>query len=379
MKKIISGALYCLLLFIYSASSLFVPTISDVNKNNTSIKCYTGIEQADIKVENIKNADIEVGSRFFELFFGKKRGGEEILLYPGGDAFGILINEEGVTVTEVTEGTRLHIGDRIIGINGAKISAKEDVEKILSSSCGEKLSLSLIRDNENISLSVLPKKIDGEYRLGVKLRSETAGIGTITFIDEKGDFFGGLGHGITDSTNDGYITIKEASVLDVTLGGCKRGEPGRAGELTGVLKREPRGTIYKNCECGVFGTFSAKRQFDCEPLAITKKEDVKCGSAKIISTVKNGYKEYYDIEIYDIDTSSEGSKSFKIKVQDPALIAITGGIVRGMSGSPIIQNGKLVGAVTHVMLNDPTEGYGIFIENMLNASDLTRNKLPMSA
>ena len=367
MKKTISRAVCCLLLFIYAISSLFVPNLTITN-NKTAIKCYTGISISEIEEKNIKTSDTQVASRFFELFFGDNKKKEEIKLYPGGDVFGILINEEGVTVTDVSDWTKLHIGDRIVEINGNKVNTREDIENILSNSLGEKLTLSIIRENDKISLSIIPKMIDGKYKLGVKLRSQTAGIGTITFIDEKGECFGGLGHGITDSTNDGYITIKNSSVLDVTLSSCKKGESGRAGELCGILNRESKGSIYKNCECGVFGTFSQKKNYDYEPLTIAKKDELKCGNAKIISTVKNGYKEYYDVEIHDIDTDANSSKSFKIKVTDPALIAITGGIVRGMSGSPIIQDGKLVGAVTHVMLNDPTEGYGIFIENMLNAA-----------
>ncbi len=365
MKKLLLKALCCLLLFIYAISALTGAEKLPINYISADAKCEVGIAAATADTVSYKKGDVAVGSRFFELLFGKDK--EEIRLCPGGDAFGILINEDGVTVTEVTEDSRLHIGDRIVRINGDEVFSGSDIENALCSSGGARITLSVIRNNEQINISTLPKKIDGEYKLGVKLRSQTAGIGTITFVDPKTHTFGGLGHGISDSLSDSFVSIKEASVLDVTLGSCKRGEPGRAGELTGVLKRDVRGSIYKNSECGVFGVLDESASTE-GALPICKRSELQCGSAKIISTVKNGYKAYYDIEIYDIDTSSLGSKSFKIKVTDPALIAITGGIVRGMSGSPIIQNGKLVGAVTHVMLNDPKEGYGIFIENMLNAS-----------
>ena len=155
----------------------------------------------------------------------------------------------------------------------------------------------------------------------------------------------------------------------VTLGACKKGMPGKAGEFSGIINRNTIGSIYKNTECGVFGKLEALPKASPEALPIARKASVKCGEAEIISTVKNGKTATYKIEITDIDRDSTGSKSFKIKVTDPTLIALTGGIVRGMSGSPIIQNGKLVGAVTHVMVADPTEGYGIFIENMLNTAN----------
>jgi stage IV sporulation protein B len=163
--------------------------------------------------------------------------------------------------------------------------------------------------------------------------------------------------------------MRDGEVCGAILGSVKRGEAGNPGELSGVLNKKHLGSIYKNSSSGVFGVFS---DFDRsrEAIPIGYKSEVKIGEAEIISTVKNGRKTNYKIEIYEIDESSTGSKSFKIRVTDPTLIALTGGIVRGMSGSPIIQNGKLVGAVTHVLINDPTTGYGIFIENMLNAVTL---------
>jgi stage IV sporulation protein B len=166
----------------------------------------------------------------------------------------------------------------------------------------------------------------------------------------------------------------------VILGGAVRGEAGAPGELRGVLTEKYLGTLEANTECGVFGTLTddALRTLteNSTRYAIAGRRQVHEGDATIISTVKNGRSGEYKITITDIDRGSDGTKSFRIKVTDEALIAMTGGIVRGMSGSPIIQDGKLVGAVTHVMVANPTEGYGIFIENMLNASVSTRNELP---
>ena len=153
-----------------------------------------------------------------------------------------------------------------------------------------------------------------------------------------------------------------------SLGGVTRGEIGKPGELSGILNKKHLGEVAINSECGVFGVLDSFDTQSREALPVGKKSELHRGEAEIISTVKNGKRQSYKIEITEIDKSSTGSKSFKIKVTDPTLITITGGIVRGMSGSPIIQDGKLVGAVTHVLVANPTEGYGIFIENMLSAA-----------
>jgi len=360
------------LLFIYLFS--LVGSGGDLPKEYK--ECYTGATVVS-RDTLIANDNIEVSSRLFELIFGKGNSdGKDVMLYPGGSAFGLMIKEDGVTVLGSSTCRALLAGDRIVMINGKEIDSAEDVEAALLASGGKRLEIDVIRCGERLRISVTPRLVDGKYTLGVTLRSQTAGIGTVTFIDPETNAFGGLGHGVSDASG-GYITVKEGAVCSVTLGGCKRGEVGHAGELTGVLKQTKLGTIDINSECGVFGTLDTLPDYCDKPLPAAKRGEVKCGAAEIISTVKNGKRATYGIEIYDIDQNSHGSKSFKIKVTDPTLIAITGGIVRGMSGSPIIQDGKLVGAVTHVMVANPTEGYGIFIENMLNAA--TQNQVQPKA
>jgi stage IV sporulation protein B len=168
--------------------------------------------------------------------------------------------------------------------------------------------------------------------------------------------------------------MESGDITGVILGGVHRGECGKPGELTGILTDEDLGDLTKNCECGVFGILDREDIKSTNILPVGAKGDVHEGEATIISTIKNGKTARYNVEIYDIDLNSQGSKSFRIRVTDETLKAMTGGIVRGMSGSPIIQNGKLVGAVTHVLIGDPTEGYGIFIENMLNAAQMPMAK-----
>ncbi len=334
-------------------------------------KLNTGTEEcfAEVSVcaECLKNEDVRVSSRFYELFKQREKKNEEIMLCPSGEAFGILIKEDGVTVSSSSASGILG-GDRIIKINGRECYECEEVYEAVKESGGAPLNVTLIREGREISVKTTPKYKNGEYRLGITLRSRTAGIGTITFIDPETLSFGGLGHAVSDAETGEPVTIKSGVASTVKLGACKKGEAGKAGELSGILGKNAIGTVDKNTECGVFGSLDTSPENLSSPIPIAKRGEVKHGGAEIISTIKNGKTATYKIEITDIDRTSEGSKSFKVKVTDEALIALTGGIVRGMSGSPIIQDGKLVGAVTHVMVADPTEGYGIFIENMLSAA-----------
>ena len=336
-----------------------------------SVSTYSNVSAS------IKDGDIKISSRLYELLFNKSKSkNERLYLIPGGDVFGIKIKEANVTVSSSKENSALKRGDKILAISGKEIKEPSDISEALRDSKGGAVNIDIIRGGEKMTLTVIPKCEDGEYKLGVTLKRAASGIGTVSFIDPETNLFGGLGHGVCDADNGGLVELAAGEVTGVILGGVTRGEIGKPGELSGVLSKKCIGNIYKNSDCGVFGTLE---NFDAEgitPLPVAKKKELKCGEAEIISTVKGGKKSSYKIEITEIDTTSTGSKSFKIKVTDPMLIALTGGIVRGMSGSPIIQNGKLIGAVTHVLINDPTTGYGIFIENMLNASVSTRNELP---
>ena len=372
MKRFIIGATSCLLLFIYVFNLVFCGGFYAKDENLGVLECYTDAVVSENKgcyTRTSKDTGVEVSSRLLELLFGKKKDtSSTVMLYPGGGVFGVHIVEDGVTVLAGSESRTFHAGDRIIAIEGVSVNGISDVEAAVRESQGKRISFDIIRGGERMTVSVSPTRVGEEYKLGIKLRSETAGIGTVTYVKPETLEFGGLGHGVTDAETGTPVSIKSASVKKVMLGGVKRGEPGKAGELAGVLKNDVRGDIKINCECGVFGSLSTLPDYCTEAVPVATRTEIKCGSAEIISTVKNGYRERYKIEISDIDITSYGSKSFKIKVTDPTLLAITGGIVRGMSGSPIIQDGKIVGAVTHVLVANPTEGYGIFIENMLEAA-----------
>lgn len=332
--------------------------------------CSQSQNPMDVYEESIPTLadDVRVGSRFWELLFGSDDSGEEeIFLLPGGDVFGVRIKQKRVTVTESRGVPALKSGDVILSINGEEVGSAGEIKSIIENSAGESLTIRALHKGNEIAVEVRPTLEDGKYRLGLVLRDSAAGLGTITFIDPKTGRFGGLGHGICDADSGEVIEMEGGDVCGVILGGIHKGENGKPGELYGVLTDRDLGDVDVNCECGVFGVMSNIPSSQ-QTVSIGRRDDVTEGEATILSTLKNGKTAEYKIEIYDVDHSSEGSKSFRIRITDETLKALTGGIVRGMSGSPIIQNGRLIGAVTHVLVADPTEGYGIFIENMLNVS-----------
>ena len=353
-------AFFSLLGSMCSASSPIEPTAASVETK------YITNENEAIEASR----EIEVSSRIYELLFKKKSEKEKTAyLIPGGEVFGIRIKEEHVTVTAANEGSALKRGDKILTVGKTVIKETRDVEEALSQSGGGTVNIGILRGGEKMTVTVVPKYDGEKYRLGVTLRQISSGIGTVTFINPETNEFGGLGHGICEAETGKPVDISTGEVTGVVLGGVTRGEIGKPGELSGLLNKKSFGEILENNECGCFGVLNSPDLAGREALPVGKKSELKVGEAEIISTVKGGKRQTYKIEITEIDTSSTGSKSFKIKVTDPLLITLTGGIVRGMSGSPSIQDGKLVGAVTHVLVANPTEGYGIFIENMLNAAN----------
>ena len=321
-------------------------------------------------------SDVRVSSRILEFLFGKgsaalkdKEGEAQAPLCPGGDIFGMRLKTGSVSVAG-SEVASIKAGDVISAINGKSVSTVEDVKAALKGFSGGELTLEILRGTERMTVRMTPERTGDEYRLGLSLRDGAAGIGTVTFYDPESGLFGGLGHAICSSDSQEPVKMTDGYVCGVILGGAKKGEVGKPGELCGVLTNDTHGELYSNTECGVFGKLDKDFLAERGTLTVAHRSEVHEGDATIISTLKNGKKAEYSVKLFDVDTSSVGTKSFKVKVTDEVLTALTGGIVRGMSGSPIIQNGKLVGAVTHVMVADPTEGYGIFIENMLNAAQM---------
>ena len=368
MKNVKNGMILVILMIYTFLNAAIIPAKAEIKNEAESTEAVERVEfSGETEALPALSEGVEVGSRILELFFGNKKNGEKKLI-PGGEVFGVKIKQNHVSIAESKGIPALSAGDIIISINGKSVSSAEDVRRAVAASGGESVTIRAKHNGADIGIEARPILCDGEYKLGLTLRDGAAGIGTITFIDPETATFGGLGHGICDGDTGDIVDMQSGVVCEALLGGVHKGEVGKPGELTGIIKDGEIGSLIANNECGVFGVLTEIPN-DTDAIPIASKDEITEGEATIISTIKNNKTQEYKIEIYDIDLSSSGSKSFRIRVTDETLKALTGGIVRGMSGSPIIQDGKLVGAVTHVMVADPTEGYGIFIENMLNAAE----------
>ena len=295
------------------------------------------------------------------------------LLVPVGRIIGLQLQDDTVTVAAFDDalGTcaknaGLCIGDEILSINGAAIDCAEDVRSALDA-CRGAVSLTVRRSGKTKELRMTPAQTEDGPRLGVYLRQGIAGIGTVTFFDPDTHRFGTLGHGVSDAKGI-LLHMRRGNAYEAKILSVQRGICGTPGQLKGSTDSpQVIGTLLKNTPQGVFGTTT--QNWAGNPIPTADWEELKTGPATIRSTVCGDGPREYSVEILKIYPKDRSDcRNFLLKVTDPDLLAITGGIVQGMSGSPIIQDGKLVGAVTHVLVNDPTRGYGIFIENMLDAA-----------
>ena len=264
----------------------------------------------------------------------------------------------------------LKSGDYIISFNQQKISCKQDLIEDLENLGQEAVTLLIKREDKAIPVSLSPVlDSSGKYKLGIWVRDDTQGIGTLTYITQSGEF-GALGHGISDVDTGDLLSVKGGNLYCAQILGVQKGEKGIPGELSGLIRYRNDnviGTISTNSKNGIYGTYTENSTDNVflKQMPVGYKQDLKTGPASVLCNVGNGVKEY-EAEITRIDMNHEdNNKSFVIHITDPRLLEITGGIVQGMSGSPVLQDGKVVGAVTHVFVQDATSGYGIFIENML--------------
>ncbi|MBQ8447918.1 MAG: PDZ domain-containing protein [Clostridia bacterium] len=306
-------------------------------------------------------------------------GEGEKTLIAAGVPFGVRLHTDGVIIvgfTNAGNGSKnpareagLCRGDVITEIGGKRIKSAKELCNAVESTGGE-LSIKIKRGGEEKNFTVRAEAgQDGKYKIGVLARDNAAGIGTVTFIDPETAMFAGLGHGICDGETGELVPISYGTCEEVELTEIIKGKKGAPGELRGFFTGKKTGKIVKNTLAGIVGALSEIPQsLSASVYPVGAKEELHSGKAKVITTVEGEARGEYVIIISEINLSG-GQKNFTVEITDPALIAKTGGIVQGMSGSPIIQDGKLVGAVTHVMVNDPTRGYGIFIENMLEAAE----------
>ena len=293
------------------------------------------------------------------------------LLIPVGEVVGLSIRDGSVTVAAFHEAygaaardAGICIGDEILSLDGRKVDSAEELYDALKRSGGT-VTVSLRRDGRERQLKLRPAATKDGPRLGVYIREGVTGIGTVTYFDPDSGSFGCLGHGINGSRG-APAAMSGGWIYDAAVESVKRGQIGEPGQLRGAVASEvPIGALYRNTARGVFGTAGGWKG---EALPVAEPEQVHPGKARILSNVRGDEVCFYDVEILRCRPDSDG-RDLLLKVTDPELLETTGGIVAGMSGSPIIQDGKLVGAVTHVLVNDPTRGYGIFIENMLEAAE----------
>ncbi len=321
---------------------------------------------------------------FFCIFFSLTvQAAEQKRLVPVGKTVGITLDAEGFLVlgtgvvdgekgAEVAERNGLRVGDRILQVNGEMPENKEAFRAAVERCGGQTIKLLLERDGMQRQVEVMPIFSDTEqvYKLGIWIRDSIQGIGTVTCYDPESGTFGALGHGVYDVDTGELMKIRTGSLTKAELTEIVRGRKGTAGELSGKAELEEKvAVVEENTEYGVFG-FSEGEEFSGEALPIAGMDEVKEGEAVILSDLEDGTVRAYDIQIEGIRKHGGLThRDMTIRVTDERLLELTGGIVQGMSGSPVIQNGKLVGAVTHVLVNDPTRGYAIFIENMLETAN----------
>ncbi len=312
------------------------------------------------------------------LAMGIPTGAQLPSVYPGGMAFGVKFACDGLVVVGFSEvvtdagsampayDAGLRTGDRIRTVNGEKVVTGEGFAGVVEQS-GETVEIGFERDGQPMTTKLSPIYCakEGKFKTGMWIRDTTAGIGTVTFIQPDTGAFAGLGHGICDTGTGELLPMSRGSVVDVQISGVTKGEAGRPGELKGTFTESKSGVLLGNTQAGVYGLFQEipKEHVPEERLPLGSYGEITAGEAYIWCTLAGETAEKYRVEIGEL-CPGEGGR-FTLTVTDPALLEKTGGIIQGMSGSPIIQNGKLIGAVTHVLISDPAKGYGISIEEML--------------
>ena len=337
----------------------FVLTKDSVGQDEIKAKLFGAIPLKDIKVNVVKQKT----------------------LVPSGKIVGIYVETNGILVLETDmitgvdggnhspSSNKLYQGDYILSVNGSKVETKVDFMKKINECNGKEVTLEVIRNHKKTKIKVKPVQsvTDSQYKIGAWVRDNTQGIGTMNYV--AGTEFGGLGHGICDMDTGKLMDIKGGYLLTPQIDTIQKGKSGSPGEIVGsIFYKEANllGTIRKNTKYGIYGTTQSDKKD--KAYRIGYKQSVKKGKAQIISCI-SGRRETYDIEIKSVDQSNHDVlKGMEIEITDPKLLKLTNGIVQGMSGTPIIQNNHIIGAVTHVFVDDSTKGYATFIENMLNSS-----------
>lgn len=341
------------------------------NSRNVGTSAESGKYEVNVSLFNsipVKTSSLTISERKYVI--------------PSGEIFGLRLYTQGVVVIKTdtvdtstgyvspAQKAKLQKGDVILKVNGEYVTSSNSLSLLFSDSEGASFEIEYLRDNKayKTTLTTLYSESEGKYKAGLWIRDSAAGIGTMTFYCPENGLFASLGHGVCDIDTGEILPFSDGDTVKADICGCYKGENGKAGELCGTFLSEVTGILYCNCSEGVYGKLLCyEKNKKAFPLAMSY--EIEEGKAQIISSVDNEGAKFYDIEITKVSEKEE--KNMVIKITDEELIEKTGGIVQGMSGSPIIQNGMLVGAVTHVFLGDPTQGYAIFAQTMLEKLDET--------
>jgi stage IV sporulation protein B len=307
-----------------------------------------------------------------------------VMVIPGGQSIGVKLYTQGVLVVATADVTAIDgrsynpaqdagllIGDSILEIDGVRVRDAEHVIRLLNASNGRELPMLVMRERDTMKVTIKPVKSqeDGKYRIGAWVRDKTAGVGTLSFYSPDTGIFGALGHPITDVDTGLLLSVEEGEILESKVASIQKGERSKPGEIRGIFFEEQNriGFIEKNTEFGIYGTMTRPQPnpYYQQAIPVAVRQQVKVGKAHILTTVDEDV-DLYEVEVQKLARQSYPEpKSMIIKVVDKRLLDKTGGIVQGMSGSPIIQDDRLIGVVTHVFVNDPTRGYGIYAEWMV--------------
>lgn len=364
----------------------------DLQKNNQGHLIYFEPEDNHRPINQVHSSILASND---VLYASNEEIDDEIKVIPGGQSVGIDLQTKGVLVvghhqitnsreqsTDVESG-EIKVGDTILQMNGQKIENVQEVRKIINE-YGKKEKSLMIKvkrgDNTfNTSISPVYDEKEKDYRIGLYIRDSASGIGTMTFFEPKSQKYGALGHVISDMDTKKMIEINNGTIMRSNVNSIEKGINGSPGEKNAsfTVKDHKIGTVTKNSPFGIFGELdtSIKNNLYDQPMPIALSHEIKKGPAKILTVIKDEKVEEFDIEIIDNTPHKfPATKGLVVKVTDPELLDKTGGIVQGMSGSPIIQDDKIVGAITHVFINDPTSGYGVHIEWMLEEANIQLNK-----
>lgn len=356
-------------LSLNSSNKQTVLTASNINKEKIS---QTGVNKLNLNLfGNIKVKDVNVSVI------------PKTTVIPLGNAIGMKIYTKGVLVVGMSqintennekkkpyENSGIEQGDTILAINNNEISNTDELIEEVNKSNGNPILVKYMKNNETLETSITPVKSKDEYKIGLWVRDAAAGVGTLTFYEPSTNSFMALGHGISDIDTEKIVDISSGELITANIISIKKGEKGKPGEIKGTIDSGNKiGNISENTNLGVYGIVTNKSYLDLgnsSEMEVATRSEIKEGKAQIICQLDNAGRKTYDIEIEKIYImNNEDNKSMLIKVTDEELLEKTGGIIQGMSGSPVIQDGKFVGAVTNVLVNDPTQGYAIFADMMI--------------